>query len=378
MNNTANSFPVGTQILGRVLNANGEPIDKKGPLVDVQYVPLYSPALVIAGTEANKGEVLAGQIQETGIKVIDLLAPLPRGGVVGIFGNAGTGKLVVTEELMHNLSARHNGYIVCLSMDESSYEVGELMDLIREGEFEDKAVMIFEQTTDSLEVRQRMIWAGFTIAEHFQQQGYKALLVLDKNMIVIDGKAIIQIGEFRQMLEKTEITAIMLGAEEDTKQIQVGDMPGDLDCQIVLTRKMADQSLWPAIDRFSSKSRLLNSEAAGYEHVQVAEQIREILLRYTEIETLEQQELSDADKQVLKRAQRIQKFFTQPFFVAEAYTDIPGEYVKIAETVSGFKDLLAGRYDDLPEQAFYFVGRIDEAIEKAKSNREQGRGESSL
>jgi F-type H+/Na+-transporting ATPase subunit beta len=372
MNNTANSFPVGTQILGRVLNSNGEPIDKKGPLVDVQYAPLYSPALVIADTEANKGEVLAGQIQETGIKVIDLLAPLPRGGVVGVFGNAGTGKLVVTEELIHNLSARHNGYIVCLSMDESSYEVGELMDLIREGEFEDRAVMIFEQMTDSLEVRQRMIWAGFTIVEHFQQQGYKVLLVLEKNMTAIDGKAIIQIGELRQMLEKTEITAIMLGAEEDTKKIQVGNMPGDLDCQIVLTRKMADQSLWPAIDRFSSKSRLLNSEAAGYEHVQVAEQIREILLRYTEFETLEQQELSDTDKQVLRRAQRIQKFLTQPFFVAEAYTDIPGEYVEIAETVSGFKDLLAGRYDDLPEQAFYFVGRIDEAIEKAKSNREQG------
>lgn len=372
MNNKTNSFPIGTQILGRVLNANGEPIDKKGPLVATQYVPLYSPALVIAKTEADKGEVLAGQIQETGIKVIDLLAPLPRGGVVGIFGNAGTGKLVVTEELIHNFIARYNGYVVCLSMDESSYEVGELMDLIREGEFEDKAVMIFEQTTASLEVRQRMIRAGLTIAEHFQQQGHKPLLFLDKNTTAIDGQAKIQIGELRQMLEETEITAILLGAEEDTKKIRVGEMPGDLDCQIVLTRKMADQSLWPAIDRISSKSRLLNSEAVGYEHVQVAEQIREILLRFAELETLEQQELSDADKQILRRAQRIQKFFTQPFFVAEAYTDIPGEFIKVAETVGGFKDLLAGRYDDLPEQAFYFVGRIDEAIEKAKSNKKQG------
>jgi F-type H+-transporting ATPase subunit beta len=366
MNNTANSFPVGTQILGRVLNANGEPIDKKGLPVDIEYMSLHSPALLIADTEANKGKVRAGQIQETGIKVIDLLAPIPRGGVVGISGNAGTGKLVVTEELMHNLIVRHNGYIVCLSMDESSYEVSELMDLIREGEFEERAVMIFEQSTDSLEVRQRMIHAGLTIAEHFQQQGYKGLLVLDKNMTAIDGQAKIQIGELRQMLEKTEITAILLGAEEDTKKIQVGEMPGDLDCQIVLTRKMADQSLWPAIDRISSKSRLLNSEVVGYEHVQVAGQIREILLRCAELETLEPQDLSDANKQVLRRAQRIQKFFTQPFFVAEAYTDIPGEYVKTAETISGFKDLLAGRYDDLPEQAFYFVGRIDEAIEKAK------------
>lgn len=364
MNNKTNSIPVGTQILGRVLNAKGEPIDEKGSLA-AQRIPLLNPTLKTAEIKANKEKALEEHILETGIKVIDLLAPLPRGGIVGMFGNAGTGKLVVTEELMHNLIAKHNGYIICLSIGESTFEVGELMDLVREGELEDKVVMIFEQITASSDVRRRMIRAGLTIAEHSQQQGHKALLILDKRMTAMNGQAKIIIGEMKPMLEETEITAILLGAEEDSKQIQVGDVPGDLDCQIVLTRKMADQSLWPAIDRISSKSRLLKNEVVGYEHVQVAVQVREILQRYAELETLELQELSDADKQILRHAQRIQKFFTQPFFVAEAYTDIPGEYVKVEETVRGFKELLAGRYDDLPEQAFYFVGGIDEAVAKA-------------
>lgn len=366
MKNKTNTFPVGTQILGRVLNANGEPIDKKGSL-DAQSATLFNPGLEIAENEAKIGKTPADQILETGIKVIDLLAPLPYRGIVGIFGNAGTGKLVVMEELMHNLVSRHNGYIICLSIGESTYEVGELMDLIREGELEDKVVMIFEQSTASSDVRRRMIRAGLTIAEHSQQQGHKALLVLDKRMTAMNGQAKITIDEMKQMLGETEITAILLGAEEDSKQIQVGDVPGNLDCQIVLTRKMADQSLWPAIDRILSKSRFLKNAVVGYEHVQVAVRMREILQRYTELETLEKQELSDADKQFLRRGQRIQKFFTQPFFVAEAYTDIPGEYVEIEKTVNAFKELLEGRYDDLPEHAFYFVGDIDEAV--AKSHR---------
>jgi F-type H+/Na+-transporting ATPase subunit beta len=367
MNNQTNSFPIGTQILGRVLNAKGEPIDNKGPL-DAQRAPLYNPTLEIVGIEANKGKTPGNQILETGIKVIDLLAPLPRGGVIGMFGNAGTGKLVVTEELMHNLINKHNGYVICLSMGESTYKVGELMDLIREGELEDKVVMIFEQLKASPEIREKMIWAGLTIAEHSQQQGYKTLLVLDKQMVATEGQARIQIGEMRRMLAEKEITAIFLGTEEDSRQFQVGDMPDDLDGQIVLTRNIADQSLWPAVDRLLSNSRLLTNEVVGFEHVQLALKVREILRQYADLETLERQELSDANTQALRRAQRIQKFFTQPFFVAEAYTDIPGEYVKVEETVRGFKELLAGRYDDLPEQAFYFVGGIDEAVAKGHTS----------
>ncbi len=168
------------------------------------------------------------------------------------------------------------------------------------------------------------------------------------------------------MLGEREITVILLGTEDDSKQFRVGDLPGELDSQIVLTRKIADQSLWPAVDRLLSSSRLLNSGVVSSEHAQVAGQVLELLRRYAELETRELQELSDADKQVFRRAQRIQKFFTQPFFVAEAYTDIPGEYVKMEETVKGFKELLEGRYDDLPEEAFYFVGGIDEAVAKGR------------
>jgi F-type H+/Na+-transporting ATPase subunit beta len=368
MNDTINTFPVGKQILGRVLHTKGEPIDKKGPHTNGQRKPILKPASGIIETETNEEKVPIDQILETGIKVLDLLAPLPRKGVVGIFGNAGVGKLVVTEELMHNFITMHDGYIVCLSMGESTYEVSELMDLIREGELEDKVVMLYEQMTDSLEVRLNMIYAGFTIARHYKEQGHMALVVIDKNITANREQAPIIIGELRRILKEQEITVILLQTEEDSKLFQIGESLDELDCQIVLTRKMADQSLWPAIDRLLSNSRLLNSSVVGDEHVQVAQNVRELLLHYAKFQTLEQQERSDADSQLLGRTQRIQKFFTQPFFVAEAYTEIPGEYVKVEVTVKDLKELLEGRYDNLSEQAFYFVGGIDEAVAKSHTN----------
>jgi F-type H+-transporting ATPase subunit beta len=372
MNDKINTFPVGTNILGRVFNVSGDPIDKKGPLIDKQRVPIYNPASGVALFGANEVKVPINQTLETGIKVIDLLAPLPRGGVVGIFGNVGTGKLVVMEELMHRIISKHSGYIICLSLGESAYEVSELMDLIREGELEEKVVMIFEQMNASSEVQTGMILAGLTIAEHTQQQGHEVLLVLDKQMTTVVAQERIQMSGMCRMLEEKKITAILLGTEEHSSQFQIGDMLGDLDSQIMLTRKMADQSLWPAIDRLLSNSRLLTNEVVGFEHVQLALQIREILQKYVDLETLEHQELLDVDTQVIRRAQRIQKFFTQPFFVAEAYTDIPGEYVKVEETVRGFKGLVAGQYDSLTDQAFYFVGGINEAVAKGKRISELG------
>jgi F-type H+-transporting ATPase subunit beta len=368
MNDTINTFPVGRQILGRVLNTNGEPIDKKGPITNVQRLPILKPASSNTKSETDERKVPLDQILETGIKVLDLLVPLPRRGVVGMFGNAGVGKLVVTEELMHNFITMHDGYIVCLSMGENSFEVGELMDLIREGELEDKAVMLYERMTDSLGVRLNMLHAGFTVAEHYKQQGHMVLVVLDNNITAIYEQAPIIISELRRLLKEKEITVVLLKTEEDSKLSHTGDSPDDIDCQIVLSRKMADQSLRPAIDRLLSNSRLLNSSVVGDEHIQVAQKVRELLLHYTEFETLELQELPDADKQLFGRALRIQKFFTQPFFVAEAYTEIPGEYVKVEETIKDFKGLLEGQYDDVPEQAFYFVGGIDEVMAKSHTN----------
>jgi F-type H+-transporting ATPase subunit beta len=368
MNDSIKTFPVGKHILGRVLNANGEPIDKKGLLANEQRIPILKPASDITSSEAIERKVPLDQTLETGIKVLDLLAPLPGGGVVGIFGNVGVGKLVVTEELMHNFITMHDGYIVCLSMGESTFEVGELMDLIREGELEDKVVMLYERMTDSLSVRLNMLLAGFTIAAHYKEQGHKVLVVLDKNITAIQDQAPIIMGELRRMLAEKEITVILLKTGEDSKHIQTGDLPGDLDCQIVLSRKMADQSLWPAIDRLMSNSLMLDSSIVSDEHVQVAQNVRELLHYYIEFQMLEQQEKTDANTQLIRRAKRIQNFFTQPFFVAEAYTEIPGEYVKVDETIKAFKELLEGRYDDLQEQAFYFVGGIDEAVAKSRTN----------
>lgn len=358
MNDKINTFPAGAQLLGRVLNASGKPIDKKGPLTGIERVPLYRPGPRVAGDRASLNQVL-----ETGIKVIDLLAPIPRGGIVGLFGNAGVGKLVALEELMHNIITRQNGYVVCLSMGEGTYEAVELMDTIREAEREDKFVMLFEELTESLEVRQRMIRGGLTIAEHFRQQGHEVLLVVDRDQMAQGSLA--NTRTLRHMLREGGVTAILQGSEDDYWQFRQGDTLDDFDCQIVLTRKMATRDLWPAVDRLLSSSRLLDSGAVDSEQVQVARQVQEALRRYAELEMKEQQELSDADKELARRAVKIQYFFTQPFFVAEAYTEIPGEYVKVEDTVKGFKELLEGRYDDLPDQAFYFVGGVAEAIAKA-------------
>ena len=359
MNDKINTFPVGTRLLGRVLNASGEPIDKKGSLTGIERVPLYRPAPRVAGED----KASLNQVLETGIKVIDLLAPIPRGGIAGLFGNAGVGKLVVVEELMHNIITRNHGYVVCLGMGEGTYEVVELMDAIREAELEDKVVMLFEELTESPEVRQRMIRGGLTIAEHFRQQGHEVLLVVDKDKMAQGRLA--NTHALRRILREGGVTAILQGSEDDYWQFRQGDTLDDLDCQIVLTSKMAKRDLWPAVDRLLSSSRLLDRDAFDSEHVQVARQVLEVLRRYAELETKEQQELSDADKELSRRAVKIQYFFTQPFFVAEAYTEIPGEYVRVEDTVKGFKELLEGRYNDLPDKAFYFVGGVDEAIAKA-------------
>lgn len=367
MNDEINTFPVGIQLLGRVLNASGEAIDKKGPLTGIERVPLYRAAPGVA--EGDKASL--NQVLETGIKVIDLLAPIPRGGIAGLFGNAGVGKLVVVEELMHNIITRHNGYVVCLGTGEGTYEAVELMDAIREAELEDKFVLLFEELTESPEVRQRMIQGGLTIAEHFRQQGHEVLLVVDRDKMAQG--SLTNTRALRRMLREGGVTAILQGSEDDYWQFRQGDTLDDFDCQIVLTRKMTTRDLWPAVDRLLSSSRLLDSGAVDSEHVQVAREVLEVLRRYAELEMKEQQELSDADKELARRAVKIQYFFTQPFFVAEAYTEIPGEYVGVEETVKGFKELLEGRYEDLPDKAFYFVGGVDEAIAKAGKEEKEGK-----
>ncbi len=354
--NKQTTIPVGTGLLGRVINANGEPVDTKGTLESVQRASVTEPVVTTMGQ--------AGQMLETGIKVIDLLAPLAYGCMAGIFGVYGVGKIVVIDEVIYNFIHHHNGVIVGLSMDES-YENGSLGEAIQELDDTGKGnvVALFEPMTDSTEVQRKLLLAGLTIADHFQQSGQQVLLVADENVATKGTPE--QVQAWRDTLRDSNITSLFLGDYEDL-QSRREEMLYNLNTCIVLSRAMAQQSLWPAVDRLASTSVLLDNGLVGIEHVQVAQQVRQLLQRYTELQDVQDMgALSAEDRRVLTRGQRVQKFFMQPFFVAEAYTDIPGEYVPVATTIQNFKELLAGRYDDIPTEAFSFVGTIAQALAKA-------------
>lgn len=351
------TIPVGTGLFGRVIKANGEPVDNKGVLENVQHMPLIVPVKTTT-TQAQ-------QMFETGIKVIDLLAPLARGGLAGIFGEYGVGKIVVLDEIIYNFIHHDNGVVVGLTMDEA-YENSTFFEAVQEFDDADKnnIVVLFEPLSDSAEVRRKLLLAGLTIAGHLQQSGQQVLLVADENVAT---KAVSeQVQAWKDTLRASNIPSILLGDYEDL-QARREDMLYHLDSCIVLSRAMAQQSLWPAVDRLASTSTLLDNGTVSPEHVQVAQQARQLLQRYMELQAVQNAEaLSIADQQMLIRSQRMQKFCMQPFFIAEAYTDIPGAYVPVATTIENCKDLLAGRYDDVDVEAFSFVGDIRQALAKAQ------------
>ncbi|HLJ36255.1 MAG TPA: hypothetical protein VKU38_21535 [Ktedonobacteraceae bacterium] len=351
------TIPVGTGLFGRVINASGEPVDNKGALANAQRVSVIEPVDTTTGQ--------AHQMFETGIKVIDLLAPLAQNGITGIFGVYGVGKIVVMDEIMYNLIHHYNGVIVGLTMDEA-YENSTLHEAIQEFDDADKRkfVTLFEPLADSAEVRRKLLLAGLTIAEHSQQSGQQVLLVADENVVTKGTSE--QIRAWKDTLRASHIPALFLGDYEDL-QSRREDMLYNLDSCIVLSQAMAKQSLWPAVDRLASTSVLLDNNLVSQEHVQVAQQVRQLLRLYMELQDVQNTEtLTTEDRQVLTRGKRVQKFFMQPFFIAEAYTDIPGEYVPVATTIQDFKDLLAGRYDDVDVEAFSFVGTLAQALAKAQ------------
>ena len=348
-------IPVGTELLGRIINANGEPVDGKGTLENVRRVTVTEPVVTTTGQ--------AGQMLETGIKVIDLLAPLAHGGIAGIFGVYGVGNIVVMDEILYNLIHHYNGVIVGLSMDDA-YENSTLSEAIQEFDDADKGkiVTLFEPMTDSAEVRRELLLTGLTIADHFQQSGQQVLLVADENVATKGTPQ--QVRAWRDILQASNITSLFLGDYEDLQARREEMLYNVITC-IVLSRAMALLSLWPAVDRLASTSVLLDNGSVSTEHVQVAQQVRQLLQRYMELQNMQDTEtLSAADRQILTRGERVQLFFMQPFFVAEPYTDIPGEYVNLATTMQNFKELLAGRYDDIPAEAFRFVGTIAQALAK--------------
>ncbi len=373
-------------LLGRVINSRGEPIDGHGTISGATRLPLHNEL----ATQETKDVASPVSMIEMGIKVIDLLAPVPRGGIIAMYSMPGLGKLVVQQEMIHNLTTHYDGYIVGIGMDESSYNASELVAPLEDFSDKNRMVLVFEQMSDSQEIIQRLIRVGLTIATELRQQGHEVMFIVDKNVVAkIDSSTL---GALKRVIQEQGLITLLLTPEEvgtypssqrrspaatasqsgwtkggGVQRDEENDVLNILDAQIFFSRELAKQNIWPAVDRLKSTSRLLESSRGDglprpiEEHRQVARQVRELLQRYAT-----SQATSAEDQQMVKRAQRVQLFLTQPFFVAEAFTDIPGEFVPLAETLKGCKELLEGRYDDVPVEAFRFAGTIEQALAKAK------------
>jgi len=383
--------PVGEKILGRLLNVIGEPIDGKGEVPgEVPHLPLHRPA------PSHQEQVTSDQMLETGIKVLDLICPFARGGKLGLFGGAGVGKTVVLTELINNVASGHGGYSVFAGVGERTREGNDLMLELEESGVIDKTAMVFGQMNEPPGARQRIALTGLTIAEHFRDEmGQDVLLFIDNIFRFILAGAELsallgrmpsavgyqptlatEMGELQERItttkkgSSTSVEAIYVPADDYTDPGVVTAF-SHLDGRIVLERALADQGYYPAVDPLASSSRILDPRVVGEEHYETAQRVQEILQRYRDlreiIAILGIDELSDEDKLAVSRARKIQRFLTQPFHVAEVFTGRPGEYVRIEDTVRGFKGLVEGEYDDLSEQAFYMVGTIEQAVENAKS-----------
>ena len=383
--------PVGEKVLGRLLNVIGDPVDGKGPIPDdVPRLPLH------ARPPAHEDQVTSDQMLETGIKIMDLICPFSRGGKLGLFGGAGVGKTVILTELINNVASGHGGYSVFAGVGERTREGNDLLGELEESGVIDKTAMVFGQMNEPPGARQRIALTGLTVAEYFREEaGQDVLLFIDNIFRFILAGAEVsallgrmpsavgyqptlatEMGELQERITTTKkgsitsVQAIYVPADDYTDPGVVTAF-SHLDGRIVLERSLADQGLYPAVDPLASSSRILDPRVVGYEHYDVAQRVQEILQRYRDlreiIAILGLDELSDEDKIIVSRARRMQLFLTQPFHVGEGFTGIPGEYVKIEDTVRSFKGLVEGDYDDLPEQAFYMVGSIDQAVEKAKT-----------
>ncbi len=353
-------IPAGASLLGRIINSKGAPVDGKGPLTGTTLISLAS---LTAGTGKQRK---ANKMFETGIKVIDLLAPMTEGGVSGLFADTGLGKQVIVEEIAQHITSRHNKCaLICLSMDESSYETSELMQVIHEGGLESYMVMVFEQAATP-ETAQQIVQTGVTIAAHFQNQGYTTLMIADRQVMTSSERT--GLDTFKTGAAQQAVTTLLLGTGDDYMQYQQNGLLNTFDEFVLCNRELFKRRIYPAIDPLQSISRLLDEGLVSPTHRSVAQQIRQLLQRYYElrklVEARSEDSLSAQDRQTFRRGQRIEQFLTQPFVVAEPYTDIPGEYVSLDETIKNFEALLSGQYDDVPEQHFWMVGTIEQALAK--------------
>ncbi len=384
------TVPVGRETLGRVFNLLGDPVDERGPVASESRWGIHRPPPTFA-EQSSAQEVL-----ETGLKVVDLLTPFLRGGKIGLFGGAGLGKTVLIQELITNIATEHGGFSVFAGVGERTREGNDLWLEMTESGVMSKTAMVFGQMNEPPGARLRVALSALTIAEYFrEEEGQDVLLFIDNIFRFVQAGAEVsallgripsavgyqptlatEMGQLQERITSTKkgsvtsVQAIYVPADDPTDPAPATTF-AHLDAYVYLERRVAEKGIYPAVDPLASSSRILQPDVVGEEHYAVASGVQQIMQRYKELQDiiaiLGIDELSDDDRQIVARARRIERFLSQPFHVAEQFTGIPGKYVPLKDTVRSFKEVIEGKHDDLPEQAFYNVGSIEEAIEKART-----------
>jgi F-type H+-transporting ATPase subunit beta len=382
-------MPVGEKVLGRVVNVVGKPVDGKGDIGTDKFSPIHRSAPSFTEQDTSV------KVLETGVKVIDLLVPFPRGGKMGMFGGAGVGKTVVMMEMIHNIAMQHGGISVFAGVGERTREGNDLYLEMKESGVLPRAGLIYGQMTEPPGARARVALSALTVAEYFRDvEGQDVLLFVDNIFRFTQAGAEVSallgrmpsavgyqptlgtdLGELQERITSTtkgsitSVQCVYVPADDLTDPAPATTF-AHLDGTVVLSRQIAELGIYPAVDPLDSTSRILDPNVLGEEHYAVARTVQVVLQKYKDLQDiiaiLGMDELSDEDKITVARARRIQRFLSQPFHVAETFTGISGKYVKIEDTIRGFKDICDGKYDDIPEQAFYMVGGIEEAVDKAK------------
>lgn len=381
--------PVGEKVLGRLFNVLGNVIDNEGEVGTTEKYPIHRPA------PSFKEQAVEPQMFETGIKVIDLLAPYQKGGKIGLFGGAGVGKTVLIQELINNIAKEHGGLSVFTGVGERSREGNDLLHEMKDSGVLEKTALVFGQMNEPPGARMRVSLTGLTMAEYFRDKGQDVLLFIDNIFRFTQAGSEVSalLGRIPSAVGYQPTLATEMGALQERitsttngsiTSVQAVYVPADdltdpapattfthLDATTVLSRSIVELGIYPAVDPLESTSRILDPRIVGKEHYEVATDVKNILERYKELQDiiaiLGVDELSDEDKAVVSRARKIQRFLSQPFTVGEQFTGMKGKYVPVKDTIKGFKEILEGKYDDIPESAFLFVGTVEEAVEKAKN-----------
>ena len=386
---TSVKMPVGEATLGRMFNVIGEPIDGKGPVHATEYLPIHREAPAFTDIAP------ATELLETGIKVVDLICPYAKGGKIGLFGGAGVGKTVLIQELIHNVATEHGGYSIFTGVGERSREGCDLWGEMNASGVLDKTALVFGQMNEPPGARMRVAETGLTMAEYFREETHKDVLLFIDNIfrfVQAGSEVSALMGRMPSAVGYQPTLANELGALQEritsTKEgsitsVQAVYVPADdltdpapattfthLDATTVLSRDIASQGIYPAVDPLDSTSRILSPEVVGQEHYEIARAVQKVLQRYKELQDIiaimGMDELSEDDKRTVSRARKVQRFLSQSFHVAEQFTGMPGQYVPLKETLRGFRMILNGECDDLPESAFLFAGTIDDVFAKAK------------